>query len=413
MKVPCYVRALQIDIVVAKRRLMRIGIIGRHPIPQHGFCGVLSLYEALWFSRLGDEVTLFLPFKNHAWFQFFRIRHGILRLDGLEKLGGNFTIEPVFLNDPKLPTQDVYIWQSTNVGEWGKLAKLARSRCTVFTKNHPKSIPQRRPLTLNKAVVHQFNAFDYIALALKEDLAAIEAESEFFQLVRHRVGYAPRGADPDLLNPSGKLSGPPVIGIDTPNRGADGGIEHYFWPLEQLRLRYPDLQVLSLGRPVGLRWSRRVRFGRFDTIYSKFFNRIWLYLTIDYGRSPQHIRGTIHRLDPKGWGRKAIYEVQNIEAQMSGAVLVGHKSNLIPELFAEGETAVLFPDFNNADDIANRMAQVIEHYSQYRDRTRAWAVANHSWEHCIRLWRNGLAELVMNGYRREEAPKVKMSLATS
>jgi hypothetical protein len=389
---------------------MRIGIIGRHPIPQPGFCGVLSLYEAIWFANMGDEVTLFLPFENRAQLMEFRIRHGLRRLDRLEKFGGNFAIEPVFLEDPKLPELDVYVWQSIDAREWNVLAKLVRARCTALTKNFPKIIPQQ-PQTSENGVIMLFRAYDYLGLALEEDLAALKTEPEFYDSVRHRVGYVPRGADPVLLHPGRKFGSTPVIGVDTPNTDDFRAIEHYHEPLNRLRARYPDLEVLSLGRPTGLSWSTTVPFGRFDRIYDTFFNRIWMYLTIDYGFSPQHVGGRIHKLEPELWGRKAVYEVQNIEAQMSGAVLVGHPVNLIPELFELDRTGVLFPDFKDTDDITDRLATIIEEYPAYRDRARAWALQRHAWQHCIGIWRKGLAQLVLNGYRRQPPSRAALGPA--
>jgi glycosyltransferase involved in cell wall biosynthesis len=390
--------------------LMRIGIIGRHPIPQPGFCGVLSLYEAIWFANMGDRVTLFLPFENRTQFAGFKVRHLLTSLDGLEKFGGNFAIEPVFLDDPKLPSQDVYIWQSTKANEWDVLSKFARENSSVLTKNFPKAIPAW-PESLNKGVIMMFRAYDYVALALREDLETLRGEPEFYDSVRHRVGYVPRGADPVLLHPGGKSGTRPVIGLDTPNTDDYRAIEHYHEPLNRLRARYPDLEVLSLGRPTGLSWSTTVRFGRFDRIYDAFFNRIWMYLTIDYGHSPQHIRARIQQLEPELWGRKAVYEVQNIEAQMSGAVLVGHPVNLIPELFEPDGTGILFSDFNDADEITSRLGGIIERYPAHRDRARAWALERHTWERCIGLWREGLAQLVLNGYRRRPPSRVALGPA--
>jgi glycosyltransferase involved in cell wall biosynthesis len=377
---------------------MRINIIGQHPIPQPGFTGVMSLYEALWFSRLGDDVVLYLPFPDEA-------RRDALQktlsdgFDGLEKLGGAFRIEPVLHDGNGLRPSDVTVWQSREHDEWNALYPVALERSQIITKNFPKLVPHG-PNTLHPNVIGQLAQFDFVALALREDLAALQSVPEFFEGWSHRIDYVPRGADPLLLHPGRKVGRRPVIAVDTPNTGDQRAIRHYLKPLTRLKQEFADLEVITLGRDIGLDWATRVPFGRFDQIYDQFFNRAWLYLTIDYRYSPQHLQGTIHHLDPERWSRKAVYEVQNIEAQMAGAVVVGHDSNLIPELFEPGESGVLFRDFSDDDEIFDRLAGVIDGYDHHRAAARAWALRNHNWEHCIGIWREGLSELVHNDYRR-------------
>ena len=390
---------------------MIVNIIGQHPIPQPGLDGVMSLYEAVWFSKLGDDVVLYIPFSSQARLDEFK---GTKTddLDDLEKLGGDFRIEPLLYDGAALRPADVTVWQSRSREEWISLHQMAATRSRVVTKSFPKVVPQGLG-RLHRDVAAQLSEFDFVALALREDLDALQARRSFYANWSHRLGYVPRGADPVLLHPGYKAGRKPVVAIDTPDSGDLRAIEHYYDPLQRLKSEFPDLEVMTLGRSSGLAWATTIPFGRFDEIYDQFFNRAWLYLTIDFRLSPLHLREAIHQLDPLNWAGRATYELQNIEAQMSGAVVVGNSANLIAEQFELGESAVYFADSDDADEVFDRIAGVIDGYDNHRSAARAWALRNHNWESCIATWRASVADLALNSYERNSGATISIPVTVA
>lgn len=380
---------------------MRIAILGRHPIPQPGFCGVMSVYEATWLSRAGDTVDLYIPFSTADEHATFLRRAGAEALDNLDKFGGDYAIRPIYLDAPRFDgAYDALIWQSTSPDDWASLIAPARNSAQVITKSFPKFVAFPDHIR-DRSVLEQLDAFDLVACALKEDYNALLGEQDLLSLYAHKLCYVPRGADPDLLNPLEKAHGPPVIGMDTPNVADPAAIAHYIPALEMLKKEYPELRVLSLGRSVPLPWAESLSFRPYPDLCRDFFNKVWFYLVIDYRHSGPHIQAPIHKLMPSEWGARAIYEVQNVEAQMSGAAIVGHPENVIQEIVSPGVSWLRYDDYGDSHAIAALLARGIENFAYHREGARRWALDHHNWCNSIRRWRDAISGLVDSGYRRE------------
>lgn len=371
---------------------MKIGIFGRHPIPQPGFMGVMSLFEAKYFTRLQNEVDLLIPFDTPESLDRFLKTHDVRSLNDLAKFNASFDIVPVFVGQKFDRFYDVIIYQSYAVQDWENYIKEIRRSCKCLTKNFPKFVPGTTNVW-HPSVVNQFKAFDVVACALRSDIAELQGDPKFWARYGNRAVYVPRGADPDLLHPARKIGGPPVIGIDTPSaHDGYGSVAHYAPAIALVRETYPDLRVLMLGSKIPEIEGEIVNFGRFDRIYDRFFNEIWILLTMNYAESAAHVRASVQALHPDDWSGRAIYEVQNVEAQMAGAALFGHQTNLIGELFDPGTSGFCYPDFTNAADIAARLCDIIANYTTIRSNTRHWAVQNFCWADGIARWHQALSE---------------------
>jgi tetratricopeptide (TPR) repeat protein len=194
-----------------------------------------------------------------------------------------------------------------------------------------------------------------------------------------------------LLHPARKYGGRPTIGIDMPSRDAGvAAVQHYVDAIHLLRQRVPDLRVLTLGQALPGIDGESLPYDRFDRIYERFFNEIWILLTMNYARSPNHVLGDVQAMHPEGWKGRALYELQNVEAQMAGAALFGHPANLIDELMQPGSTGFTYPDYDDARDIADRLFDIILNYDTIRGNARRWAERNFSWPDCIKLWHEAL-----------------------
>jgi len=370
---------------------VKLSIFGRHPIPQGGFNGVMSLFEAIEFCRLGYETTLLLPFADTSAYSLFLEQHSLRDLDELPRFGGHFSIVPVYPTGENFAPCDVLVYQSYFPEDWANFHELCRRQATIFTKNFPKFVPSAEHL-FEPGVIGQFANFDLVACALKEDFDLLSSHPGFAARFAGHFVYAPRGASPELLHPGYKAGLPPTIGLDVPNTPDMQALEHYFEPIEALRRDYPDLQVLSIGRDVPLRDARRIPFGRFDRIYEEFFNKIHLYCTINYEHSSAHLQSSIQQTVPS-WGRKALYEVQNIECQMSGAPIIGHRDNIIAELYQPGLTGLNFTDFHDPAQIYRILKHGLDHRAHLGQAARSFAETHFSWRHCIRLWSDGIKAL--------------------
>lgn len=376
---------------------MKINIIGRHPTIQPGFCGVMSLYESIYLAKAGHEVELKIPFSNKQEMTHLLKLKSFESLNKLPKQGREFFISPIFLDEKiKISKSDVTIWQSTSPQDWKILYPLVRAKSTVVTKNFPKFFPLH-PAPISKDAQAQFETFDLVTCALKEDYQAVLQNLTFFNSTLDRVAYVPRGADPQLLNTLNK-SNHPFIALDTPNTKDDCAIEHFFQPIRRLRLDFPDMEVVTLGRQISLEDTKYLSFQPFDQMYSKFLNPAWLYCVIDYGQSSPHIRGSIHAVD-KRWQRKAIYEVQTVEAQMAGCVITGYRENIIPELIQENVSAVV-NSFDDEDTLYDSMRNAIQNFPEKMTLIRNWAEKSFSWEESIKTWEFACNNLVLNGYDR-------------
>jgi glycosyltransferase involved in cell wall biosynthesis len=370
---------------------MKLSIFGRHPIPQGGFNGVMSLFEAIEFSRLGYETNLLLPFEDAAALSLFLEQHRLQALDDLPRFGGHFGIVPVFPDGENFAPCDVLVYQSYFPEDWEKFHAICRQQAKITTKNYPKFVPSADRL-FQPSVIGQFKQFDLVACALREDVDLLSSHPEFASRFAGCFVYAPRGASPELLHPGYKAGLPPTIGLDVPNTPDMRALEHYFEPIEALRRDYPDLRVVSIGRDVPLRGATRIPFGRFDRIYEEFFNKIHLYCTINYEHSPSHLTASVQHEVPS-WSRKAIYEVQNIECQMSGAPIIGHRDNIIAELYQPGRTGLNFTDFDDPAEIYRVLKYGLSNRFHLGESARAFAEANFSWSHCIGLWSDGIQAL--------------------
>jgi len=384
---------------------MKLSIFGRHPIPQGGFNGVMSLFEAIEFSRLGYETNLLLPFEDAAAFSLFLEKHKLQSLDDLPRFGGHFGIVPVFPDGENFDPCDVLVYQSYFPEDWEKFHAICRRQAKITTKNFPKFVPSAERL-FQPNVIGQFKQFDLVACALREDVDLLSSHPEFASRFAGCFVYAPRGASPELLHPGYKAGLPPTIGLDVPNTPDMRALEHYFEPIEALKRDYPDLQVVSIGRDVPLRGATRIPFGRFDRIYEEFFNRIHLYCTINYEHSAPHLQASVQQEVP-AWGRRAIYEVQNIECQMSGAPIIGHRDNIIAELYQPGRTGLNFSNFDDPAEIYRVLKYGLDNRFHLGESARAFAEANFSWSRCIGLWSDGIQALAAARARPASVPPAK------
>jgi glycosyltransferase involved in cell wall biosynthesis len=370
---------------------MRIGIFGRHPVPQPGFMGVMSLFEAKYFARLHNEVELLIPFHTEADLDKLLAANDVDSLNQLPKFDANFEIVPVFVGRPLgRDRYDAIVYQSYDAEDWANFHPALRRHCRILTKSFPKFVPGTANVW-HPDVEHQFKAFDLVACALRSDIEELQGDTDFWRKYGHKAAYVPRGADPTLLHPARKYGGRPTIGIDMPPCDAGiAAIQHYEDAIHLLRQRVPDLRVLTLGQAIPDIGSECVSYGRFDHIYDRFFNEIWILLTMNYARSPNHVLADVQAMHPDGWKGRALYELQNVEAQMAGAVLFGHPANLIDELMQTGSTGFTYPDYNDAQDISDRLFDIISDYDTARGNARRWAERNFSWPHCIKLWHDAL-----------------------
>lgn len=365
---------------------MKLCIFGRHPVPQGGFNGVMSLFEAIEFSRLGYDTELLLPFADRAAFRAFLDQHKLASLDELPRFGGRFAISPVFADGEYFPECDVLIYQSYAPEDWDLFKDLCRSRSRLITKNFPKFVASA---DVDQGVIHQFEFFDLVACALRDDVTLLTMSPVIQERFAGAYAYVPRGASAELLHPGYKLGLPPTLGFDVPNQPTIEALQHFVEPVRRLRREIPELVVLSVGREVPELGSTKVPFGRFDRLYESFFNRVHLYCTINYAFSPDHTRASVQRNAP-GWQAKAIYEVQNIEAQMSGAALVGHRDNLISELYVPGITGFNFPTFRDEAAIYRTLRDGLANWSGMVAGVRSFAENNFEWAHCIRRWSDAI-----------------------
>jgi len=377
---------------------LKVVIIGQHPVIQPGFCGVMALNEARWLSQWGHEVELVIPFRKRAELDHIISLNEFEDLNELPKLGESFTIRPIFVEEIEDIEQcDVLIWQVTDHVVWDAYFKRFAARSRVVTKNFPKTAPVRDGL----AARNMFSTFDYAAFALKEDVAVVaNYKSDVYP--QERYGFVGRGADPELFHPGAK-SEAPFIAVDVPNTADDWAITHFVEPLKRLRVRHPDLKIVSLGRPVSIEGAMHLDFMPYDQLAEQFINPAWVYCFIDYAQSAPHVRGTIHKFEPL-WRDRAIYEVQNVEAQMAGAVMCGYDRNIIDELY-DPELSATFPFPSEADAIYDRLCWAIDNQQALAQRIRARTEPIHDWKLCISRWEAGLRTLVESGYDRNAKPR--------
>jgi len=367
---------------------MKLTIFGKHPIPQGGFNGVMSIFEAIEFSRLGYDVTLAIPFEDKNEHEELLARNKIRDLNELEKLGGYFDIKAVFPDGENFDECDILVYQSYFPKDHELFWDLCCTKSKLRTKNFPKFVTH--PYAVQEDhIIGQFSQFHLVACALEEDYDLLRSNAAFSAQFKNSFAYVPRGASPELLHPGYKAGLPPTIGLDTPNNNDNAAVQHFIEPLNRLRSEIPELRVFTLGKEIEGISSQKIPFGRFDRIYENFFNQIHTYLTINYEHSPQHLQARVQKEMPS-WSKKAIYEVQNIEAQMSGATIVGHRDNIISELYIPGETGFNFTAFDSPTEIYETLKHLIDKRLELAKQARAFAVERHNWSKCIRLWSNAL-----------------------
>jgi hypothetical protein len=367
---------------------MKLTIFGKHPIPQGGFNGVMSLFEALGFSKLGYEVTLAIPFVDKDEYKALITKNSISNLNELNKFGGKFDITPVFPDGENFNKCDILVYQSYFQKDHELFWNLCCERSRLRTKNFPKFVTS--PYALREGhIIGQFSQFHLIACALQEDVLVLNSDTVFKKEFKDCYAYVPRGASPEFLHPGFKLGIPPSIGLDTPNGKDANAIKHYFSPIKRLKRDFPDLRVFSVGSKIDEIDSVAVPFGRFDRIYDHFFNQIHAYLAINYEFSPTHLTARVQKDLPE-WRRKAIYEVQNIEAQMSGAVLLGHRSNLISELYESGQSGFNFSSYENEEEIYTTLKHIVTERHSLSRLARNFALQNFQWDHAIGKWSDAI-----------------------
>ena len=361
---------------------MKLTIFGQHPIPQGGFNGVMSLFEAIYFSRLGYDVTLAIPFKDKDEYQELLQRNKIQSLNNLNKFNGRFEITPIFPDGENFNQCDVLIYQSYNQSHWQMFWGMCCKRSRLRTKNFPKFVTSPYDLNLGH-VIGQFSQFHVVACALKEDVDMLDSDPNFKKQFQDSYAYVPRGASAEMLHPGYKAGLPPTIGLDMPNNEGVDAVKQYLEALERLRGDFPTLRVLTLGRE--LMGAEKIPYGRFDHIYENFFNNIHAYLSINYEHSPSHLNARVQK-EVYDWRKKAIYEVQNIEAQMSGAVLVGHRDNLISELYSPGISGFNYRDYDNSENIYQLLKYIIQNRICLGNEARKFALKNFEWGNAIGKW---------------------------
>jgi glycosyltransferase involved in cell wall biosynthesis len=216
----------------------------------------------------------------------------------------------------------------------------------------------------------------------------MRSDREFWATYGHKVAYVPRGAEPSLLHPARKPGTRPTIGLEVPFLREDrNAIAHYVEPLRRLKALIPDMRILTLGEyPHPEIDSEHIFYGRFDEIYDRFFNEIWLYLIMDYRKSSVHVSAPVQMLHPRDWSARAIYEVQNIEAQMAGSVIIGHADNIIDELVSLGSSCLLYRKYDDPDEITNLLRGAIANFPMLSIESRKWALQNFTWSQCMNKW---------------------------
>ena len=75
---------------------------------------------------------------------------------------------------------------------------------------------------------------------------------------------------------------------------------------------------------------------------------------------------------------------------MSGAVVVGHPDNVIPELLNVGSSAFYIRDYSDADHMTSLLKSVISNFPLLSIEARRWATSGFTWDHCIKLWADAL-----------------------
>ena len=367
---------------------MKLAIFGKHPVPQGGFDGVMSLFEAIGFSRLGYDVSLLIAFPDSAAYDAVLARLGIEDLNALPKFGGRFDIVPVYPDGRGFQEVDVLIYQSCRPEDWDTYGALCQDHAGLLTKNFPKFVPDH-DFERETSVIGQFANFDLIACALRSDLDIFRANPAFWHEHGHRLAHVPRGADPALLHAGYKTATAPIIGLDMPSGDDARAYMAYVGPIKRLRRDYPGLKVLTIGKTIPELESTAIPYGRFDRLYDRFFNLIWVYCTIDYRFSPAHLQAEIHKRD-SGWGPRAVFEVQNIEAQMSGAPILGRRACMIDELYEPGVTGFNYRDQGSETQIYRTLSRIIADMAHYRTETRKWALRHFTWESCIARWHDAI-----------------------
>jgi glycosyltransferase involved in cell wall biosynthesis len=372
-------------------------VFGRHPIPQPGFMGVMSFFESIHLSRLGHDVDLLIPFSTADELTAFLTRHNIEALDDLAKYNGHFSIHPLLIGSQTPRHYDVIINQSYDPEDTVNWFNILRANCTILTKNFPKFVPSSY-LVWHETVVSVMKTFDVVACALQDDVADMRSDPEFWAAYGKKVAYVPRGAEPSLLHPARKPGTRPTIGLEIPFLREDqNAIQHYVEPLRRLKSLLPDLRILTLGAyPHPDIESEHIFYGQFDKIYEHFFNEIWLYLIMDYRKSSVHVSAPVQKLHPLDWSARAIYEVQNIEAQMAGSVIIGHPDNIIDELVALGSSCLLYNDYDDAEEITSLLRGAIANFPMMSIESRKWAVSNFTWSNCMKKWATALEFALAN-----------------
>lgn len=370
---------------------MKICIFGKHPGAKSGFEGVMSIYEALWLSKMGHQVDLYHPFKNCAELNSILDNASVDCLNSFTKLGGNFNAIPIYPNNRLLDKYDFGIWQSYTHWEYESFFSTFKNSCAFTTKNYPKFIPDYSYIQRGEIKPH-FDDFDLIACSLLSDYELMAKGVDDGLIDSKRFCYAPRGADSHrvLNNNKPKV---PTIGIDSPIGADFRAVKPIITALEIVKKEIPELQTLSFNKTYSEINSVRVPPSSFLNFYNSFINKLWGYCSINYQYSPAHIQADVQKQNPS-WKYRAIYEVQNIEAQMAGACVIGHQSNVIDELIFESNKEFIYTDFADSEDIANKIKQCINNNDEVNHKSRAFAEQNFEWSICLKKWELGMIQFM-------------------
>lgn len=367
---------------------MRIGIVGRHPDLEHGFNGVMSLYEAKGFAEAGHAVTLLLPVTEAHDPEALLAAKGIASFDALPRHGAEFEVRPLRPGD--FPRFDAVVWQCYAATDWPYHAE-ARRTGAILTKNFPRcfvGLPEEDEALLRSRA----RQFHLMTFALGEDLARARAIMDGTGF-RHAVAHVPRGFGADWLDGAARPARP-VIGFDRPVKPADGGqaaIRHIVASGQIVRKAHPDALFLSLRQEVPELGSERIPNCGFRDFYDRFLNRLWLYVSIDFDHSA-HATQKVVRPDG-GWAFRGLYENQVVETQLAGGLSLSRRGDLAEEILSPGCRALQVDGFDDPRALASRMLDAIEGFPALSAEARTFARERHTYCHMTGAWAAALQAL--------------------
>lgn len=351
---------------------MKIAIFGHHPDLFPGFNSLMTANFSYGFACEGHEVHILLP-ETEMHPQSDRLQEQRLTLDTLDRFGAPEVSIRIITLTSDIEKFDLIVWQSyfpEDEAYWPVVRKAAR----IVSKNFPRLLTGeagRDTIELSNAC----QRFDLVGLALKEDFDLARVTPNVPEEALERCIYQPRGFREDWMKAMSDFDGAPVLGVER-GVGERGPEYDYLRPvIQQLREVHPDLEVIGARLDEPGITTRHVGFLPAREFYCQFIAPLWAYLMIDMNRSRQSINAVMRS------GRRiypGLYENQVVEAQMAGAVVVGHKDSLPEELIASGRTGLRFESFCEAKKIVEFLDEAIRNKSEVALEAKTWARKNHS-----------------------------------